>query len=512
METLRYFPQHQIVYLGGISRKSLVHDNGVLLNKYGEQIDPDDRPIRPRKSDYDNIEEFNQAREAYQESVKNFREEMRESYKLVDLTGKILVFLESPDLQTLDMLRPILSHDKEEIPYKFVDRTAGGQGQLKTMNVVIRGWPAAIFLSTDRKYLEEQATRGFSVSPEDSTLKITEANILTNDKLSLLEDLTEETESFKLIRFLIERLADLTSKGKVDVKVPFLNLYELFPKEQVRDMRDFAHFGQFLQAVTLLHVFQRPFTVIEDKQYVLTTVDDVKRAYNVYMEIIETTRTGMEKRILDFYWTTIATKRSGTWYVKELTAEWNSDHSKKLSEQSIRLMLEKLVERNYVNDQKDDEDSRKHTYSPLKFERAKNPLETDFETSLKPKLEKGFIEWLKRYSNKIVFQYYKNSETGFSEQPITEDELRRIILEGEKIFALQNSELLEQPSEPISKPVQQEKPEDISKQETKGIFESPEKGSLLIRCPVCATQGKQMLFNSDKDLELHLVACHGQAS
>lgn len=36
------------------------------------------------------------------------------------------------------------------------------------------------------------------------------------------------------------------------VVIPSLNLYELFPKEIVRDMRDFQHFTQFLKALTFV--------------------------------------------------------------------------------------------------------------------------------------------------------------------------------------------------------------------------------------------------------------------
>jgi len=39
-----------------------------------------------------------------------------------------------------------------------------------------------------------------------------------------------------------------------------------------------------------------------------------------------------------------------------------------------------------------------------------------------------------------------------------------------------------------------------------------EKGAFQVACPVCAAQGKQLLFNSDHDLALHLDSCHRQGS
>lgn len=57
VETLKYFPQEDIWLLGGLSPKALIHDHGVLLNEYGEPIDLTEKPVKPRKRNYENEEE-----------------------------------------------------------------------------------------------------------------------------------------------------------------------------------------------------------------------------------------------------------------------------------------------------------------------------------------------------------------------------------------------------------------------------------------------------------------------
>ena len=67
---------------------------------------------------------------------------------MIDLRGKILVFLEPPQHELWNLLKPILSHDKKEIEFPFVDKTANSNAETK--DVVVRGWPSCIFCSVQR--------------------------------------------------------------------------------------------------------------------------------------------------------------------------------------------------------------------------------------------------------------------------------------------------------------------------------------------------------------------------
>ena len=514
MQALAYFPQDMVIYLGGMSQKSLIHEHGILLNKNGEEIDIDNRPVKPKKRDYDSEESFNEALAQYQENVKLFREEMQDSYTLVDVTDRILVFLETPSYETLHMLKPILSHDKLEIPYKFVDKT--GKGSMKTMNVRIRGWPAAIFLTVDRKYMEEIATRSFSVTPEDSDLKRIEANMLTNQQLSYPWEFEGETKGFKVIQQLLERLKEFTENGKVKVVIPFPDLHNLFPHEINRDMRDFQHFGQFLATITLLHYFQRPYIIHHDTRYLIAVAEDVRQAYDIYQELLETTRTGTDKRILDFYHIIVKTK--DLWYLKNLTEAYNSKYRKKLSEASIRNMLTRLDQIGYVNIRKDDTDIRTNVFIPLKTEdreKLNNVSKLDSKASLEAKLENSFKTWLTRCSKNTVFFSYKNNPAKpgtWGESELTIEELSGLVMNGHKQenISVKTTAFLEYPVKAEATQKTEIQAEDTLKSDSKANLNisTEQQTNLGIPCPHCQGLGKKAFFANDVDLRIHISAYH----
>lgn len=524
-ETVKYFPQEDVWYLGGMSQKSLIHGYGTLLNKEGQPIDWDTNPDEPKKHDFakDDSIGYKQAVEQYKKQKKRFQAEIKDSYTVIDLSRKILVFLEVPEYNTFQMLRPILSHDKFEIEYQFVDKTSAGQ--LRTMRVIIRGWPATIFLTIDRKYMEELSTRSFSVTPENSEEKIGCANILTNEKVSLPWKHRKETEAFKAISQLIRKLRDLTKKDKIRVIVPFLNLHELFPKQISRDMRDFTHFCEFLQTITLLHYYQRPIAVKEEVRYVLSTFEDVVNALKVYREIFETTRTGTEKRTLEFYHNIMIEKgeEGKKWYLKDLTARYNATAPKKLSERSVRMMLNRLDEIGYINIEEDDVDKRMNVFIPLMKteEKLQNPVEIGSAIDFHSKMEKGFKIWQTDIAETLPFYYNEkisNDPEEWVEDPISVSQLQSMVLDGQRNI----SSSVEGGSAAII--LNEEiKPKTGKKSETTAKLDSTEKRNIstrspqmteekqkrlgLIPCPYC-----KMCFATDVDLSIHVSSYHESSS
>ncbi len=74
---------------------------------------------------------------------------LEDSRMLIDLSGKTLVFLEPPQRELWNLLKPILSHDTEEIEYPYVDRN--DRTGFVAKRVVVRGYPACIFCSAKDK-------------------------------------------------------------------------------------------------------------------------------------------------------------------------------------------------------------------------------------------------------------------------------------------------------------------------------------------------------------------------
>jgi len=464
VETLRYFPVEDTWMLGGLSPKALIHDHGVLLNKYGEPIDMLDRPVKPRKHGGQSEEEYAGVLESYKDKVQAWREEIQGSYTLIDLSHKILVFLEAPEYRTFHMLYPILSHDTERISYRFTDKTS--RGQLRTSKVVIQGWPATIFLTVDKLYVEELATRSFTATPEASAEKIMAANILTNRKASYPWQYNRETEEFKVIKLLVSSIRTRFIEEKMGVVVPFPNLHAEFPKEIVRDMRDFQHFTQLLKTIAALNFYQRPFMKTGDNKFLLAGIQDVKEALQIYSEIFETTRTGTEERILTFYRDFVKDGESP--YLKQLTALYNDLHEKKASSEIIRRMLMRLSEIGYVNIQRDDEDKRLNVYVPLvknpEMSKIRHVLETWTISAFK--LEKDLDNWRKNILQQTLFYHYKKfSEDTWGEAEINIENALKLVSEG-KNFRVADQEKCRIFSKPDSRLETEKKRESVHESKT----------------------------------------------
>lgn len=474
-ETLQYFPQEDIWFLGGLSPKALIHGYGVLLNKHGESIDLLDKPAKPKKRKEQSEEDHEQALERHKDDMKAWREEMKNSYTLIDLSHKILVFLEAPEYSTFHMLFPILSHDTERIEYRFTDKK---EGRLRTSKVIIQGWPATVFLSTDKKYIEELATRSFTATPGASTEKIEAANILTNLKVSYPWQYNHETKETEVIKTLVSSVRTRFLDEKIGVIIPFPNLHDDFPKEIVRDMRDFQHFTQLLKTITALHFYQRPLTKIDDKKFLIAAIQDVKEALQIYNEIFETTRTGTEKRILSFYHDIV--KKGDLRYLKQLTVAYNEKHEKKASSETIRQKLQRLSEIGYVNIQKDDEDKRLNVYIPLMKDEEISKISQVLETWTisRFKLEEGFKNWVKTILQTTPFYYYKNlSEGTWGEAEINIKEATQLILKDvsdEKLFPITNEGTCRIVSKQVSDVKTEKKLENIHNSKTCVILDNSE--------------------------------------
>ena len=500
VQSLKYFPSETTILLGGLSPKALIHDYGVLLTEDGKPADMIEAPEKPRKSDYADIEEYKDATHLYKKKMKEYIEIMKKTYTLIDLSRKTLVFLETPEFDAFRMLYPILSHDTERIEYRFVDKLA--KGQMRTMHVVIQGWPATVFLTVDRKYMEELATRSFTVAPENCQEKIEAANQLTNMKANY-PWLNEESEEMKKIRGIINAVKAWFEASKADIIVPFEGLYGFFPKEIVRDMRDFQHFIQFLKTITALHLFQRPQIVVDGKTFVVSTMYDVAVAIKIYSEIFETTRTGTEQAILDFYHNII--KQRNSWYLKDLTEEYNATATRKASSDTIRTKLDRLAQIGYVNIERDENDKRLNVYKPLHQElNTQSMLESHRKTfnqqDLKLKLEEGFKKWKENVLGtkgcEIKKFFYGITGEGNSKPALTFDDLQADVFD-QNIFSISTILSQEYLSKTKLSSEQEKKPETLRGQETRRISDISQFKSLTRLttyfdgvCEKCGFKGK----------------------
>ena len=183
LQTLQYFPDKDIWYIGSMSPKVIVRQRGVL-------VDGEYKPLKPRLLKLKKEIRRCQQNENLdrQEQLKTELEELKESAKvLIELNGQCLVFLEPPHTETWSILKATLSHDLYEIEHPYVYDVPGLGFTVK--NIVTRGWPSCIFASARNEsrwdIWPEIQSRFLVISPNMIPEKVHEGNILISQKMSL---------------------------------------------------------------------------------------------------------------------------------------------------------------------------------------------------------------------------------------------------------------------------------------------------------------------------------------
>jgi hypothetical protein len=367
VESLKYFPKEDIWLLGGLSKTALVHSYGVLVDKNGDLILPSHKPDK----------------EASEEEKEAWRNRLRDSYYLVDLTGKILVFLDAPNLDTFMALRPILSHDAHEISYRFTDKTS--KGQLQTQHVVIRGWPSTVFCSTAEKYVQDLATRSLTTTPETVQDKIREANAVTGRKSASPWSFENDFDFMLLegyIRFLKNQLENLK------IVIPYGKEFALnFPCILPRSMRDFKHILSLIKVLAFFYFAQRPTLILKEKTdtgeveqyYVIAVREDYEFVMEIWNEIRESTETSASKHVLTFFHEVAEeiSKSKTEFLVQDLTDLWNSKFQDRKSSHTIRKWVDFLCDVGYLTKQPDPNDKRQNRLKIIKSQNFENYVQND---------------------------------------------------------------------------------------------------------------------------------------
>jgi hypothetical protein len=428
--TVSYFPKEDVVIVGTQSPKVISHEQGELMtideNGNETPLDLDEAPHKPMRREYDGKEEFQDAYDAYKIKKRSWDQLVNNSFHLIRLTGKIYVFLDTISRETFEMFKCTLSHDDWRITHKYVDDTG------KVHTTVLEGWPSAIFCTVDKDFIEEFATRTLTDSPETDKGKISAAQEVTDSKRSFPWEYEQDTKEKKLIKALIRNIRDTVKKYSLRTVMPFPNLRTLveFSSEAIRDMRDYEHFNQILPTFSAFKLFQRPIITVNGKKYIVVAVEDVLAALDLFDKIAETTRTGTEKPILDFYHKHVQHHKGGA-ILKVILA----DAPEMRSENTARQYLARLEQLGWVNIAEGQQtDKRLLTYYPLKDatdtqrEISETALKQRDNVDLKQKLEKDFNEWFKTITTaNPSIQIEKINFNGRTLHSITVDELKNLI-------------------------------------------------------------------------------------
>ena len=250
-EMTKLLPVQDVWTIGSMSPKVIIRDKGTLVDKNNNPVDENIKHLKKLIK----IEKDEGKKE-------NLRQELYSLYQnskvLIDLTNKIIVFLEPPHQETWNILKPILSHDSEYIEHPYVYKTETGGQEVK--HIVTKGWPSCIFCSakdeSDWPTWPEIQSRLFITSPNMIKQKYEESNLLIGQRQGLpslvQEQLIvslEELQQAKNCILLIKN--ELLKNYYNGVWIPYYNiLSQSLPSEKGTDVRMAMRIFSLLKLIT----------------------------------------------------------------------------------------------------------------------------------------------------------------------------------------------------------------------------------------------------------------------
>ena len=291
-ETMELFPKKDMYKVGSMSAKVLVRERGTLIDKNGEPIDQKIKDLVKKKNLLSDSKED-------KEQKLNVLSEIEELYEgaktLIDLTGKILVFLEPPHKEVWAILKPILSHDSPEIEYPFVNKT--DKDGHETKNVVVRGWPACIFCSAKDEsswsVWPEIKSRCLISSPnmipkkyKESTKLISkkygEPNLIQQQTVISDNDIDIAKQCLLLIKQKIENLRLKNNNGKISLWIPYAELLEKeLPSNKGTDVRLQKRIFSLLRIIPIIKFNLKKLLVLGGEISVIADLQDLKEVLSI---------------------------------------------------------------------------------------------------------------------------------------------------------------------------------------------------------------------------------------
>ena len=130
-ESLQYFPKLDIWKIGSMTPKVIIRQNGIL-------VDGNNQPITDKLKELKKKIKQTDSKSGKKEDLEQQLSQIYDETKvLIDLRGRLWVFLEPPHHETWYILKPILSHDDFEIEHPYVYEVQGMGFKVK--KVVTRG-------------------------------------------------------------------------------------------------------------------------------------------------------------------------------------------------------------------------------------------------------------------------------------------------------------------------------------------------------------------------------------
>ena len=235
---------------------------------------------------------------------------------VVDLSRKIMIFLDQPHTMLLQHLRPFLSHDQKELRIKITDKNQ--RGGHRTKNILLKGFPAVIFCTASLKLDEQEATRFLLLSPETNQEKIREGIAIKIRKEADLQAYSGWLENDQRRQLLKQRIEAIKQEEIKDVKLGYPEMIEeMFLKERSilkpKHQRDIGRVIAIIKCFAVLNLWWRK----REGSTIIANEDDVQEAFKVWARVSESQELNIPPYLYNLYYEVILT----AW--KDKNPSWN---------------------------------------------------------------------------------------------------------------------------------------------------------------------------------------------
>ena len=365
------FPPEDVMFVAGMTDKALFHRTGKLVvkNEIGEYESIDEKIVKMDSEIDDKQSEISTTKnpdlkQALQNQIKELQTQKKDlgksARKLIDLSHTTIVFQDTPSLGLLSALMPLLSHDKFEVEYEYVDTHNG----INTRTNVLRGWPAVILSqaiddSHYKRYPEIQG-RFIITNPKMSAETYSDAIDLIGDRYGLpdfayQEEIINDADKEKTKR-TIRELKDKISAcvrldpGKNNVMVPFSDaITAALPHDKAADMTIANRLFSAISLSAIINVDRRPRYVLrKDGDPVMQTIpfatfEDLCESVS-FIEYAD----GLQSYVRDWYYDVFL----DAYNAKTVPDSKIVSRDQTLTEKTIALTTEQLAEATYQKQNK----------------------------------------------------------------------------------------------------------------------------------------------------------------
>lgn len=327
-----------------------------------------------------------------------------ENAYIVELWNKIIIFLEEPSPQVYEILRPLMSHDKEEVEYKWVEQKKNRQ---KTMRSIVRGWPVFIFLGTTSKLLEDLITRGVHATPKMEVSKWMSAVDLKGAEAAqpfLYMDAVDD--ELDILRRAVKHVYEVVRTKNAGVIIPYAEHVAKIIKDTrfgktPRGARDIAILFSLIAGSAVLNVYRRPFLRFQKNErwfnYIIASLEDFNNVCDLWIQNLPASTAGVNQTQYDL-WLLIKNNLQ-TFSTMELTSriiysEWMRSYpDRPLSYDTIRKYLHVLEDRGLVYCEKE---GQKNIYYVVENGDIANEV-----AKMSQNLNSASREWITSWLDKI---------------------------------------------------------------------------------------------------------------